>query len=388
MTQPIPSSRAPSDPVNGSGRARVRRHRLGLGLLFLSSALGLLTFVDRYLSRVAAGRSAELLRVLLEEMSGAWAAALLVPLMVWLARRYTVGGKRWAQHLPLHLGFAVGVGVLHTALSATLRTLLVSVPGLAEFEYVPSLQRFLLSLPNQLIVYALVIAITQQIDRYRAARNRELEAERLHASLTEAQLEALRRQLEPHFLFTTLNAVSELIYSRPSAAEEMIRRLSALLKHAFAPSPEHEASLAEELRVLDLYLDIMRLRFAERLFVQIDVPENLRGLRVPRLLLQPLIDSALRRSDDPEQTLVAVKLIAREVDGRLKLKVVDQASSTPDAESDVGLHNAAERIRRLYGSGYGLRRRSEPEGSAVEVELPLLPSLTGSPAKTRSSGLL
>jgi LytS/YehU family sensor histidine kinase len=83
-----------------------------------------------------------------------------------------------------------------------------------------------------------------------------------------------------------------------------------------------------------------------------------------------------------------VKLIAREVDGRLKLKVVDQASSTPDAESDVGLHNAAERIRRLYGVGYGLRRRSEPEGSAVEVELPLLPSLTGVPVKTRSSGLL
>jgi LytS/YehU family sensor histidine kinase len=143
--------------------------------------------------------------------------------------------------------------------------------------------------------------------------------------------------------------------------------------------------LAEELRVLDLYLDIMRLRFAERLFVQIDVPEGLRGLRVPRLLLQPLIDSALRRSDDPGQTLVAVKLIAREVDGRLKLKVVDQASSTPDAESDVGLHNAAERIRRLYGTDYGLRRRSEPEGSAVEVELPLLPAIGGALVKQRAT---
>jgi hypothetical protein len=366
----------------------VRRRRLALGLFFLSTSLGLLTFIDRSLSRIANDRPTELLRVMLEEMSGAWAAALLVPLMVMLARRFPVGDRGWTRHLPMHLGFAVVVGSLHTGLSALLRTLLLGLPGLAETSYLPSLQRLVLALPNQLIVYALVVAITYQIDRYRTARNRELEAERLRVSLTEAQLEALRQQLEPHFLFTTLNAVSELIYSRPSAAEEMIRRLSALLKHAFAPSREHEASLAEELRVLELYLDIMRLRFAERLFVQIDVPDRLRGMRVPRLLLQPLIDSALRRSDDPEQTLVAVKLIARERDGRLLLKVADQSQNLSEVNTDIGLQNAAERIRRLYGEGYGFRRLSEPEGSAIEVELPLLEATGGPPIKPRSGALL
>lgn len=384
MIQPHPP-KTTSDPQE---RSRVRRQRLGWGLAFLSTALGLLTFMDRYLSRVAGGRSADLLRVLFEEMSGAWAAALLVPLMVWLARRFPVRTRAWPKHLLIHAGCAFAVGAAHTALAALLRTLLVALPGFSDQSYVPDLQRVLLSLPNQLIVYALVIAITHQIDRYRAARNRELEAERLRASLTEAQLEALRRQLEPHFLFTTLNAVSELIYSRPSAAEEMIRRLSALMKHAFAPAREHEASLAEELRVLDLYLDIMRLRFAERLFVQIDVPEALRHLRVPRLLLQPLLDSALRRSDDPAQTLVAVKLIAREIDGRLRLKVVDQSTQVAEPEADVGLANAAERIRRLYGEAYGLRRRSEPEGSAIEVDLPLLPGSSPNTGRQRTLGLV
>mgnify|MGYP001428804722 FL=1 len=382
------ASNTPRQPSSEPERSRVRRQRLAWGLLLLSTALGLLTFTDRYLSRVAGGRSADLLRVLFEEMSGAWAAALLVPLMVMLARRFPVRGRDWLKHIGLHVGFAFAVGAAHTALAALLRTLLVALPGFSEQSYLPDLQRVLLALPNQLIVYALVIAITHQIDRYRAARNRELDAERLRASLTEAQLEALRRQLEPHFLFTTLNAVSELIYTRPSAAEEMIRRLSALMKHAFAPAREHEAPLAEELRVLDLYLDIMRLRFAERLFVQIDVPEPLRAMRIPRLLLQPLLDCALRRSDEPEQTLVAVKLIAREVDGKLRLKVVDQAACSAEPESDVGLANAAERIRRLYGEGCGLRRRSEPEGSSIEVDLPLLPGTTSNTGRQRSIGLV
>jgi two-component system LytT family sensor kinase len=382
---PQPRTRPPSSEPE---RSRVRRQRLAWGLLLLSTALGLLTFTDRYLSRIAGGRPADLLRVLFEEMSGAWAAALLVPLMVMLARRFPVHGRDWLKHLGLHVGFALAVGAAHTALSALLRTLLVDLPGFSDQSYLPDVQRVLLALPNQLIVYALVIAITHQIDRYRAARNRELEAERLRASLTEAQLEALRRQLEPHFLFTTLNAVSELIYSRPSAAEEMIRRLSALLKHAFAPAREHEATLAEELRVLDLYLDIMRLRFAERLFVQIDVPDALRAMRVPRLLLQPLLDAALRRSDEPEQTLVAVKLIAREVEGKLRLTVVDQSACSAEPESDVGLANAAERIRRLYGEGYGLRRRSEPEGSAIDVDLPLQPGGASVTGRQRVIGLV
>lgn len=384
----MPSASPLRPPTSEPERSRVRRQRLGWGLLLLSTALGLLTFMDRYLSRVAGGRSADLLRVLLEEMSGAWAAALLVPLMVILARRFPINRRQWIPHLGLHAGFALLVGASHTALAAVLRTVLVALPGFSDQSYLPDIQRVLLALPNQLIVYALVIAITHQIDRYRAARNRELEAERLRASLTEAQLEALRRQLEPHFLFTTLNAVSELIYSRPSAAEEMIRRLSALMKHAFAPAREHEATLAEELRVLDLYLDIMRLRFAERLFVQIDVPEALRGMRIPRLLLQPLLDNALRRSDEPEQTLVAVKLIARDVDGRLRLKVVDQSTRQVDPDADVGLQNAAERIRRMYGEGYGLHRRSEPEGSAIEVDLPLLPGTAVNPGKPRLPGLV
>ena len=184
------------------------------------------------------------------------------------------------------------VGALHTTLSNLSRTLFITMPGLGPDDYGLSLQGYLISLPNQLIVYALVLTITHNLDRYRRARNRELEAVQLRAALTQAQLEALRRQLEPHFLFTTLNSVSELIYSRPAAAEEMIARLSALLRHAFSPASDHETTLADELRLLDLYLDIMRLRFAERLFVQIDVPDALRAARVPRLLLQPLIDVA------------------------------------------------------------------------------------------------
>ncbi|MBN8425916.1 MAG: histidine kinase [Xanthomonadales bacterium] len=356
------------DPV----RARVRRKRLAWGLFFLSSALGAVLFIDRYLSRIAGGKDADILRVLIEELSSAYSAALLVPLMVWLARRWPVMGAGWSRRIGLHLPFAALTGMLHTTLNSMSRWALIYLPGIAEVDYLPTVQRYLLSLPNQMIVYGLVIAITHTIDRYRAARNRELDAERMRAHLTLAQLDALRRQLEPHFLFTTLNAVSTLIYSKPAAAEEMIARLSSLLKHAFSPEQQHETSLAEELRLLDLYLDIMRLRFDERLFVQIDIPEELRHARVPRLLLQPLVDAALRRSADPSKALVAVKLVARADHGRLILRVSDQSDDSRIDVGDIGLDNARQRIRRMYGEQYDLRREAAVlEGSDTIVEMPL-----------------
>jgi two-component system LytT family sensor kinase len=365
---PVPEHKPSLDPA----RARVRRKRLAWGLFFLSSALGVILFIDRYLSRVAGGKDADFLRVVIEELSSAYSAALLVPLMVWLARRWPVMGEGWTRSLVIHLPFAALTGMLHTTLNSLSRWALIYLPGVAEVDYLPSLQRYLLSLPNQMIVYGLVIAITHTIDRYRAARNRELDAERMQAHLTRAQLDALRRQLEPHFLFTTLNAVSTLIYSKPAAAEEMIARLSSLLKHAFSPEQQHETTLAEELRLLDLYLDIMRLRFDERLFVQIDIPEELRQSRVPRLLLQPLVDAALRRSADPSKALVAVKLIARADHGRLVLRVSDQSDDNRIDVGDIGLDNAKQRIRHMYGEQYGLRREAAVlEGSDTVVELPL-----------------
>lgn len=338
----------------------------------LASAIGLLLFVDRYLTRVTAGRSDDWLRVLAEQLSGAYVAALLIPLMVYGTRRLPPFGRAWAIHLPMHFAIAVGVGVLHTTLTSLARIGLVELTGLGLGDYDLSANRYLLALPNQLIVYAVVVGITLVVDRYRAARNRELEAAELKSRLTLAQLEALRRQLEPHFLTSTLNTVSELVYSNPKAAEEMIARLTALLRHAYAPDQEHETTLGEELRTLDLYLDMMRLRFAERLFVQIDSPPELNVARVPRTLLQPLVENALKCSAEPNLSLVAVRVTIRRDGDDLAIRVRDRGPGCTESARGLGLRNIATRIQTLYGPDYGIALKEADEGGAeVSLRLPL-----------------
>jgi LytS/YehU family sensor histidine kinase len=275
-------------------------------------------------------------------------------------------------HMPMHFAIALGVGVLHTTLTSLTRIGLVELTGLGLGDYDLSANRFLLALPNQLIVYAVVVGITLVVDRYRAGRNRELEAAELKGRLTLAQLEALRRQLEPHFLTTTLNTVSELVYTNPKAAEEMIARLTALLRHAFAPDQEHESSLGEELRTLDLYLDMMRLRFAERLFVQIDAPADLHPARVPRTLLQPLVENALKCSAEPNLSLVAVRVTIRREQDDLVVKVRDRGPGCSESARGMGLANIRARIQTMYGTQYGISLREADEGGAeVQVRLPL-----------------
>jgi two-component system, LytTR family, sensor kinase len=351
---------------------RVTGAQFGLGLIALASAIGLLLFVDRYLSRVTTGRSDDWARVLLEELSGAYIAALLIPLMVYGTRRLPPFGPGWMLHLPMHFAIALGVGMLHTTLTSLARMALIELPGLGVGDYSLSANRYLLSLPNQLIVYAVVVGITMVVDRYRAARNRELEAAELKSRLTESQLESLRRQLEPHFLMTTLNTISELIYASPKSAEEMIARLNALLRHAFAPDQEHETTLGNELRMLDLYLDMMRLRFAERLFVQIDVPGELHAATVPRVILQPLVENALKCSAAPASSLVAVRVSARREKDDLVIRVRDRGPGCDESARSLGLANAAERIAHLYGAGYGITLAEADEcGAEVRVRLPL-----------------
>ncbi len=346
--------------------------QLWAGLMALAVAVGLLLFLDRYLDRIVTDRPGDWARILIEEMSSTLIAALLVPAMIYLTRRWPPFGPRWFVNIPANVLAAIVAAGIHTSASLVLRTLLITFPGLAgghDYELTP--QKYLLAIPSGLVIYALIAAITMVVDRYRGARNRELEAVELRAQLTQAQLQVLRRQLEPQFMFNTLKSTAELIYANPKAAEEMIARMSALLRHSFNSEQTHETTLAEEMRVLDLYLDIMRLRYAERLFVQVDTPAELQKARVPRLLLQPLVENALRYGADPSLSLVAIRVNVRAEGQTLVIRVHDRSGCGEEMLRGAGLANVAERITRLYGPGYGLSSRPDEEGIELIVKLPL-----------------
>jgi LytS/YehU family sensor histidine kinase len=203
----------------------------------------------------------------------------------------------------------------------------------------------------------------------------ELRAERavLHAQVTDARLNALRAQLNPHFLFNTLNAVSTLVEEDPPGARRMLARLSDLLRHTLGEENEQEIPLARELEMLRRYLDIMEVRFQGKLDVSIDSDKSLDDALVPNLVLQPLVENAFRHGIAQLQSVGRVAVRAAREDGDLVLTVRDNGRGpAKDLREGVGLSNTRARLTQLYGSGrQRLALTAAQDGGAIaEVRVP------------------
>ncbi|HYH81808.1 MAG TPA: histidine kinase, partial [Longimicrobium sp.] len=193
------------------------------------------------------------------------------------------------------------------------------------------------------------------------------------ASLSEARLQALKMQLQPHFLFNALNAISTLIHRDPEAADQMLASLAAFLRHTLATAEAQEVPLAEELRFLELYLEIEQVRFGDRLQVAMRVERGARQALVPHLILQPLVENAIRHGI---ATLVGggrVEISARRDGDHLRLRVRDNgvglaATRDSDRVEGVGLASTRGRLDQLYGASHQFTL-SEPEGGGTLADL-------------------
>jgi LytS/YehU family sensor histidine kinase len=193
----------------------------------------------------------------------------------------------------------------------------------------------------------------------------------------EAQLRALRYQINPHFLFNTLNSLSALILSqRTNLAERMIMNLSTFFRSTLSADPTADISLEEEIRLQRLYLDIEQVRFPERLKVEIDIPPSLSDARVPILILQPIVENAIKYGVARCRRPVTLRISAHEEAGRLHLKVKDDgdgASGENEGGAGVGLKNVCERLIARYGIQAGCFHGPDPEGGyTVHVILPVV----------------
>jgi signal transduction histidine kinase len=346
-------------------------------LLLVFTAIGLLSFGHRSLDEVANGHPGLFAQRLVEELTAAYAAALLFfPL-----RRWT----RWIARqlhstlavLGAHAGALLLFAAAHTTLMWLSRSLLFPLLGLGAFDYGILRWRYAMEFPIQVIVYAMMAGSVLVLDHYRRARERELHNAQLQTQLAEAQLEALRLQLAPHFLFNTLNAISATVYESPRAADEMIARLSDLLRSALRSSGSQEIALGDELRLLGLYLDIMRARFGDRLVVELDVPAEFASAQVPYMLLQPLVENAIEYGVDRQSGRIKLELEARGEGETLVIEVRDHGPGPGRAASKVlstgvGLQNTGTRLMRLYGAGFGVSLTAAADGGALaRVRIPL-----------------
>lgn len=314
-------------------------------------------------------------RVLAWNFGEAWVWVLVTPLIWAITRRYGFTAGRWKRSLVVHLA----TGWLVTNLCCGLIILMNTLAGWADTETPLYLRLFDFALAD-LPRYFITVAIVQIGLYYSALRSRELELAQLEADLAQAQLQILRSQLDPHFLFNTLNSIAALSIKDPKGAEAMTLQLSRLLRVSLESAASQRISLGEELEFLRNYIAIQQTRFGDRLTVDMDVDPKLLAEPVPSLVLQPLVENAIRhgiaRSAAPGHIHIAA---ARDRD-HLRIEIVDNGlglqSHEPAQGEGMGLSNTRARLQRLYGEDYRFDLDNVAAGGCrVVLYLPLSPLL-------------
>lgn len=296
----------------------------------------------------------------------------LSPLVIGLARRLRDRGRhrvwRMLWHPPAALLYAAThTSLLYLAMRGGL--LLKSVP-MGFWEYHKFNVHFMI------LTYLVVVGVTHALDYYRMFTERQLRSSRLETQLAKAHLQTLKTQLQPHFLFNALNTISAYVYENRDTAVKMIARLSELLRLSIENRDTQEVPLRRELKFLDIYLEIEQLRFSDRLQVRRRLePESMEAL-VPALLLQPLVENAIRHGISPKVEGGTVEIVGRCDGQRLLLTIRDDGVGLDESRGSdgggIGLRNTRERLERLYGSHQSLRVLSIPGGGVeVAIELPL-----------------
>jgi two-component system, LytTR family, sensor kinase len=290
------------------------------------------------------------------------------PFIIWLARRFPLGRSAWQRSLPAHIGFSLFFAAIDVGLDRI-------VGPHFRFQLAPNYwSGFISQWDMNAFYYAVIVASVTAADFYAMYRDRQRKNVELHAELVTAKLEALKMQLQPHFLFNTLNAINALIHEDPEAADRMVTRLADLLRLTLYES-RHEVPLARELEFVSAYVDIQQIRFQNRLTVNFEVTGPVLGVRVPSLVLQPLVENAIRHGIAPRARPGNVWVRARRESDRLILEVEDDGIGLPPgnqiAYRGIGLANTRARLQQLYEGQHELVIQSAAErGTLVRVMIP------------------
>ncbi len=304
--------------------------------------------------------------------------ALATPVVVWLGRRLPLTRHRWWAHLPLHLVCNALIGTAYISLQyfGGRATGLEPFASIAPLDLIPPFA--IKNTAVQMIIYWGVIAVDRGLVYQRRYQEAELHRAQLEAHLVEAKLDALRSQLQPHFLFNTLNAITVLVRKKEHAAAiKMLSGVSELLRRSLSSLTRERVPLRDELDFLGHYLEIQRVRFSDRLRTTLHTEPAALAALVPSLSLQPLVENAIEHGIGPRARGGHVEISARTLgDERLLIEIRDDGVGlSPDAREGIGVGNVRRRLTQLYGSAASFTLApAQGGGTIVTLELPLEPS--------------
>lgn len=355
-------------------------------LTALCLSLGFIDAVRSYVTAYSDGIFHVDLDVTLRwDMSGWLFWVVFIPLVIRLSRRYPLNQRNWRRSVLLVF---LPVGLL-LALARTLFPALVSIlfdDGLDAFvQWFPLKYYYLITdYLVALVFYALVLVFGQATNYYKRYREEELRTAQLESQLAQAQLQALKMQLHPHFLFNALHSISSHIRDTETA-RRMIARLGDFLRLTLANTGAQEVTLKQELEFMRCYLDIERTRFRDRLTVEMEIAPETWDARVPNLILQPLVENAIKHGLAPHRAPGRIDVRARRLNGSLQVQIQDNGRGLQDAPSvealsetdngahteGIGLSTTLARLEHLYPNAHKLQLRNAPEGGLiVTLEVP------------------
>jgi two-component system LytT family sensor kinase len=305
-----------------------------------------------------------------------WAVA--TPLVMRLGERFPPVRLRPLTTWPVHAAACAAIGLAFAAWVAGLESLLnpyAYASGSPPFARV-LFDKFYNCVLSFMVLYAAILAVTYVLDSRARLAYQQTETARLNEQLSKAQLDALRRQIEPHFLFNTLNAVTGLVREeRNEAAVNMIAGLSDFLRRVLDDSTRQQVPLSEEMDFAQRYLEIQKVRFVERLQLTVDVPSELLLAQVPTLILQPMVENAIKHGIAKRAEGGSIRIAAARSNGTLTLSVYNDGPSLPagweTTDPGIGISNMRTRLRSLYGEAFQLElQNQDPGGVEVSVSVP------------------
>lgn len=344
------------------------------------TVVGLSFAGQHYLTSAKIGRPATWSVAITGSLADWYVFALLSLPAIALTRRFNLGGRFWGQRMALHLMASAVYSLLWILVRAGLAHVLVPLRG-AEMPFNELLRYVLVAtFFFNLIVYWVVVTGTHAVEYYRSLREREVRLMELEKRLASAQLQALRMQLNPHFLFNALNGIGTLMYRDVDLADAMLVKLAELLRHVLEHGFSQRVPLRKELAFLDRYLELEQMRFGDRLRIVREVEPGALDGWVPSLILQPLVENAIKHGMEPltrpGTVTIRAKVFGAAREARLRLEVEDDGvglgAKSKNSSTGLGTGNVRSRMAQMYGArGHFELGPGESGGVKARIEIPL-----------------
>ena len=312
---------------------------------------------------------------LIDELSGVYTFWLMVPAILAFFKKFPLKKENLINQLPFYLLFTIVIGLTHTSMMYISRSIIYPALNLGNYDYGYIPFRIVMEYLKQFISFWVIFAVFTIIKINKEKEAHRLKTTQLEQQLTRARLETLKMQLNPHFLFNTLNMISSTMYEDIQAADKMIATLSDLLRITLKSSEKGLSTLQKEIEILDLYIDIMNARFKDKLDVKLKIDDDSINALVPNFLFQPLVENSIKYGME-NLTNTVIEISAKKNEDNLLIKIKDNGPGiTKDFKSvlnsGVGLSNTVERLEKLYGSNYEFNWENQSEGGLLlTIEIP------------------